>query len=169
MSKSCWEATTFVDSYRMRSHCMAPHVKVLLQFLDAVGPSHTFPFVEESALQRLTRMLGCTGSLVSGSAVLSMMTREMYSDQDFDLFVPEQSVSSVQDFVFKEGYEYAGEIWRQDNYGNLEAVSSVTEWVCVRSGIQRKVQVISCVRSPLHTVLGFHSSAFPESMPVDTI
>lgn len=158
MSKSCAEATAFVDSYRMRSHCKPPQVVVLLQFFDAVGPSHAFPLVQESVLQRFSHMLGRTGAVASGSAVLSMLTRALYENQDLDLFVPVQSVDAVREFVLAEGYKFAGEVWRQNDYNDVADINSVTEWLSVRGGVDRKVQIISCLCSPMHTVLAFHSS-----------
>ncbi|KIY65106.1 hypothetical protein CYLTODRAFT_412835 [Cylindrobasidium torrendii FP15055 ss-10] len=108
----------------------------------------------DDVLTRVRRVLMHTDSVLSGSAVLSMITGVLFDGADMDWFVTLSSRDFVIAFLEREGYTFQEELWKNGDYTGIQGVVSVKEFV---RGY-RRVQVVSVTGSAIEAIVGFHST-----------
>jgi hypothetical protein len=121
-----------------------------------------------------------TGTLISGSNALQFLDRTIYEDSDLDLYMSSGVELAVGRYLQGDNYTFVTrnsqntdfEEWvedvqwsddeAEDYWGNTSSSVSLRVYNFVRSSgdklFHRKIQLVVSERSPLETVLQFHSS-----------
>lgn len=115
-------------------------------------------------------MQSSTGALISGSTALQFFARTRYDDSDLDLYVNQDRVEKVLDFLKDAGYTY---VPRTGQAASLEAQLKAPprklepEEEYNRAGFRdlfeftkekKIIQVITAEDTPMKLILQFHSS-----------
>ncbi|KAI0337051.1 hypothetical protein BDW22DRAFT_1364557 [Trametopsis cervina] len=166
---------------RLAQTCRTSHDVVQAYFASAFDINAHFRRFFDNPLD-FRSLQARTGALVSGSNALQYFGRVVYGESDLDLYVKKEKVLEVgqwlnehagygfepnahsqnqtQGVVFEEAVEDAH--WT-DDYGPIDSLEDVYNFYKqVQSdggdGTRRKIQLIATLRSPMDTILHFHST-----------
>ncbi|KAJ7604913.1 hypothetical protein FB45DRAFT_1042920 [Roridomyces roridus] len=116
----------------------------------------------------ITRLLAETGTLVSGSTTLQFFNRITYPGSDLDIYAHRVSARGPVEFLLQNGYTYLARKWQDtDLFHQLVYSVADKEPSYLGRGIAdvldfykggKKVQLIIGERTPMETILSFHTN-----------